>query len=138
MTRWIRGCAAALALALLPLQGCSLTYFTLSIPDLGSKDVRGVWLWRLSPVTGQYERDTQFVFTEPEPAAGDDLLSYTAVASDGSPAVDITTYLIRDPENPDRVTLQLVYGRRGEAGFFRASTYNQMGDSPLTNESIPL
>ena len=137
MRRWLHVVGLA-ALALLPLQGCSLSYFTIAIPDFESKAVQGVWLWRLSPTTGTYERDTQFVFVATEAVDGSELLTYSAVPGDGAPPVQISTYLTRDGQDPDRASLQLIYTRSSGTGSYRASSYNQLGDSPLTDEAIPM
>ena len=139
MRRWLRHLAlGALALAMLPLQGCELTLFTVSIPDFASKAVDGVWLWRLSPTTGLYERDTQFVFGDTVTTAKGEQLNYDAVATDDSAPFPVSTFLVRDPANPDRVTLKLLYSHPDTQGYYRASTFNVSGDSPLSSEILPL
>ena len=140
MKTWLRNLAfGSLILSVLPLGGCQLALFTITIPDFGSKAVEGVWLWRLSPTTGAYVRDTQFSFVGAvTPAAGGETIDYSASTPDGSPPVPITTYISRDASQPDRVTLQLIYSRMSDPGYYRASTYNSSGDSPLTNEIVPL
>ncbi len=130
--RRIAALALSAGLALLP--GCNLTYFTIDIPDFGSKSVQGVWLWRLSPQTGAYQRETQFAFGPLQ----DGVLDYTAIAADGTPPITISTHPGIDPENPARMVLRILYSRGDAPGYYRASTYNSSGDSPLSTEIVPL
>jgi hypothetical protein len=141
MDRWLKRLAfAALALAVIPLQGCSLSFVTIAIPDFSSKAVQGVWLWRLSDQTGLYEREAQFTFQAPVQGAQGEKLDYSVAPQGGSPLFGASTYVVRDEVNPDQVYLQLIYGRdsTATAAYYRASTYNQLGDSPLTAEIVPL
>jgi hypothetical protein len=52
--------------------------------------------------------------------------------------MQLTTYVVRDPANPDQVTLRLLFSRIGQPGSYRASTYNGKGDSSLSNEMLPM
>ena len=139
MRSWLRGAVfGALVLAVVPLQGCTLGYLTIAIPDFVSKAVTGVWLWRLSPLTGLYERDVRLAFTPPTQQPDGEKLDYQAAPSDGSPPMQLTTYFVRDPANPDRVTLRLLFSRIDQPTRYRASTYNGNGDSPLSSEMLPM
>ena len=140
MRRWLKRLAlASLALTLVPMGACQMVMFTISIPDFASKAVDGVWLWRLSPATGQYARDTQFVFGELVPGTKKlDSLDYQAQNIDGTQPLSMQTYVNRSPANPDQVNVQLIFTRGDVAGYYRASTYNTTGDSPLSSEIVPL
>lgn len=139
MRHWLRRTLlATLALAAIPFQGCTLGCFTIAIPDFGSKSVQGVWLWRLSPETGLFERDVRFVFAAPVQQPGGEALDYQAAPADGSAPIPATTYVVRDPANPDHVTVQLVFSHADETSYYRASTYNGAGDSVLSTETMPL
>jgi len=139
MQSWLRRAVfGALVLAVVPLQGCTLGCFTIAIPDFVSKAVTGVWLWRLSPLTGLYERDVQLAFAPLTQLPDGERLDYQAAPSDGSPPMQMTTYVVRDPANPDQVTLRLLFSRIDEPGSYRASTYNGRGDSPLSSEMVPM
>jgi len=139
MTSWLRRLAlGSLVLSVLPLGGCQLECFTITIPDFASKAVQGVWLWRLSTATGAYERDTQFTFGPIEVAAAGDTVTYSTSPAGGSSPVSVTTYITRDPAQSDQVTVQLIYSRTADPGSYRASTYNTAGDSPLTSDTVSL
>ncbi len=137
-TRLRKIALATITVAALSLQGCTVGCFTIEIPDFASKAVSGVWLWRLSPVTGVYERDTQFVFGTPAPGEGGERLDYQAAPTDGSPPLSLTAYVLRDSSNPDEVRLQLLFSRADDPAYYRASTYNGAGDSPLSSEIVPM
>jgi hypothetical protein len=138
MRRCLRRLAlVALSLALLPLGGCTVALCTISIPDFGTKAVGGVWLWKLSAATGVYERDTLFLFGAMGRSDGAELLNYQAAPADGSTPLATTATLFREASNPDHVTLQLMFSRKDAAGYYRASTYNASGDSPLSTEILP-
>lgn len=139
MRRWLRPTVLGLlCLATTPLQGCTLGWFTLSIPDFTSKAVEGVWLWRLSPETGEWERDTQITFGAPALQADGEWLEYQAMPLDGAQPVPGTSQVVRNAENPDHVTLQLLFSRVEEAGTYRASTYNHAGDSALSADAVAM
>ena len=129
---------AVLALASIPFQGCTLGTVTIAIPDFASKAVQGVWLWRSTNFNGVYEREVQFSFGNLQAGGTGDALEYTLASGDGSPPIQITTYVGRDAVDTDKITLQLVFARGTDAAFYRASTYNESGDSPLTTEILPL
>jgi len=139
MRRWLRRLAlGALALTIIPLGGCQVALFTISIPDFASKAVDGVWLWRLSPATGVYQREMQFVFGNVIQKGGGESLDYDAQGTDGSSPLSMQAYVTRNPANPDQISVQLIFTRGDQPGYYRASTYNGVGDSPLSSESLPL
>lgn len=139
MNRWLRRLVlGALVLLLVPAQGCSLALLTVTIPDFASKAVAGVWIWRLSPTTGAFERDTQFTFQGTRIAANGEILDYQATATSDGRTIPATAYVLRDPVNRDQVTLQLILSKVDETGYYRASTFNANGDSPLSLETLSL
>jgi hypothetical protein len=128
----------ALVLAAIPFGGCSLVRFTISIPDFGTKSVAGVWLWRLSTTTGLYVRDTQFVFSPITTSPAGEVMEYSLVLGDGTPPQELTAFVSRDPNNPDEVAISLLHLQLDAPGYYRASTFNAAGDSPLSSEIVPL
>ncbi|CAG1001103.1 hypothetical protein MYXO_03020 [Myxococcaceae bacterium] len=129
---------ALLVMGSLAFQGCTLSVVTIAIPDFGSKAIKGVWLWRSTSFNGVYEREVQFTFGGTAPTGSGEAVDYTMVPADGAPPIPVTTHLQRDPSNPDRVTVSLIFSRDEDVAFYRASTYNTSGDSPLTSEIVPL
>ena len=125
----------ALLALVLPLLACEPTWFTVKIPDFGSKEVEGVWVWRLSTQTHQYEREALIRFESLSSLPSAQILSYAAYSNAGAQA--LTAGIVRDPANPDVVTVTLGF-ELGEPGVFKVSTYNAAGESPLSAQSESL
>jgi hypothetical protein len=134
--------AVLVAIALPVLTGCEIKMFTVEILGWDAYQVQGVWLWRYDQAAGRYQRDNGIQFHRDQPTTqyqeqfppGTELVLYT-YAGDGS---EMPASVQRDPNDPDRVTLQLWYLRFSEPGVFKASTYNAAGESVLSSGSILL
>lgn len=134
--------AALVAVALPVLAGCEVKPLTVQILGWDTYAVQGVWLWRYDDAAGRFERDNgvQFLrdrsttqFAEGFPP-GAELVLYTFAAGGG----EMPARVQRDPNDPDRVTLDLWYLRFSDAGIFKATTYNAAGESALSSNSILL
>jgi hypothetical protein len=123
---------ALLALAV-PLLGCDLSWLNVEIPDFNSKQIEGVWVWRLSPQTNQYQRDTQIQFGGVTTLTSGDILSYTTNVNGAT----LTTGITRNSANPDVITVTLGF-QRGLPGVFKVSTFNAAGESVLSSKSESL
>ena len=129
---------SALVLAALSLGGCQMVSFTISIPDFASKRVAGVWMWRWSTASGAFQRQDQLVFGEVDLDPTGESLDYVVTPVAGGQDLPFTAHVARDGANPDRVTLQLLFTRSQGTGYYRASTFNATGESPLSAEVLPL
>jgi hypothetical protein len=125
---------ALLALAL-SFFGCAPSWLTVVIPDFSSNQIQGVWIWRLSPATNQYQRDTLVQFQGVTLLAAGPTLAYATYSSQG--ALTLTTGLVQNPVHGDTVQLTLGF-ERGAPGVFRVSTFNAVGESPLSSQSASL
>lgn len=136
---------ASLATALLAfpllLAGCEIGGLTMVIPDFESSEVLGVRVYRQVDSTGDPDVDyvlaSEIVFNEPVLAAdGHERMNYTV---DGLTNSDtFSTVVTRDAQNPDRVEVDLLFMYELPDGGFRVSTYNAVGESPLSNEELVL
>ncbi len=136
MQKWTRVAARVLlAAALLPFFGCSLDFLTVRIPDFESKQVRGIWVWRRSEQTGQFVKDTQIVFGAIVKQTKGESLMYTTTYGPLGERGSLPTGVVRDPSNRNIVTLELGFLRRSPPGTFKVTTYNAIGDSPLSDQS---
>lgn len=140
MQRSIRRTAVfVLAAAALCLGGCELKSFKVGIPDFDSSQVRGVWIYELSSDSRSFEKRWQLEFTEPFEKDGREVLSYTAdgfVDGNGE-QIHVETQLMRNPENPDEVTLQIWFPCEPPTDI-KVSTYNAIDESPLSYETLHL
>lgn len=126
----------AMAVLFVPLGGCEWNRLRVRIPDFDSNDVVGLWIWRRSEATGQYVRDGQVVFFQPEIVNGRERMKYEVRRPDGLALYDLAARVIRSGANPDSVTVRLQYVRISPPGSFKISSFNQFGDSPLSNETL--
>ena len=123
---------------LVVLPGCNLSFLSVQIPDFDSSRVLGVWIWRLSELSGQWERDTRIDFVDTLTSNGGELVSYATVVGTLGERGNLPSGLARDATSSDRVTLSLGFLRLSAPGQFRVSTWNAYGDSPLSNASATL
>ena len=129
MLRFLR-CARALpVLALvLCLFGCAPVWLVVRIPDFGTNQIQGVWVWRFSPQTNAFERDTLILFQGVTLLSSGPTLSYTTYSNQGDLSL---TAAIHSATNPNGVTMTLGF-ERGATGVFKVSTYNAVGESQLS------
>lgn len=138
MHRKIRRLTAlfGLGICLVAGLGCDLQWLTITIPDFDSKQVKGVWVWRLSEQSGQYVRDTAIEFTVPTlNIDGIEFLRMETTMGPLGERATLPTAVERDSGNPDRVTVTLGFTRLSAPGVFKVSSYNQSGDSLLSTAS---
>ena len=135
-SRWT--CARlALCLLLAPLSGCLVNQVSMEIPNFGDGDVQGIWLWRFSTTTKQYERDCRVAFSNPDvDATGNEYISYTQQC--GSHAdINLAAYIHRSPGDPNTIAVVLLYTRwQAKTGWYRASAYNGAGESALSASAV--
>lgn len=139
MRRAIRRAFAITLCALaLPISGCDLSFLTVRIPDFDSKKIRGIWISRRSETSGQYVHVSKVTFQTLTTVSGSTILSYLSVVGPLGESASLTTGLQRDRSNPDIVTLKLGFQRLAAPGLFKVSTFNQVGESPLSTETKQL
>lgn len=140
MERSIQRAAILVFVAIaLCLGGCEVKSLQIWIPDFDSSQVRGVWLYQLSETSGDFEKMLQLVFTEPFDKEGTEVLSYTSdefMDEEGS-QVHVETQIVRSPENPDEVTLELWFPCDPPTAI-KVSTYNAVEESLLSDETLYL
>lgn len=136
--RWTHACAV-LVFALLPLSGCETSSVTIQLSGFGQGSVDGIWFWKLSTQTGQYERSCRLAISNAHAGPQGETVSYMQDCVSGEPGVRMQASLVRSPTDPDTVTLQLWYFRfQDETGTYKASAYNTAGESALSPTTITL
>lgn len=135
--RWLRG-TAALALLALPLLGCEPKKMIVAVEGFGP-ELEGLWLWRLSEATGQYERTCRLALLDVRPdRQGGERAHYIQECVDGAPGIEIAAPLTRSPDDPTSVTIEIYYARREAGGVYRISSYGPDGESPLSETTVDL
>jgi len=126
------------ALALLPtLVACDLKGVTVLIADFESNSVDGVRFYRLDEALGDFVPGGSIRFSAPylSKALGE-VVDYRILDADGNETSRFTAPLFRDASNPDVVTVNLLYNRLEDPGWFRLASFNGAGESPLSLEQI--
>ena len=129
------------ALALLPsLVACDLKSVTVRIADFDSHAVDGVRFHRLDERLGVFVPGGTVRFSETfiHDHWGEEFVEYTIYDADGQEVISVPVQVLRDPANPDTVTLNLLYNRVEDPGWFRVSSFNAAGESELSTEQIYL
>jgi hypothetical protein len=137
---WRTGLAAAVLFALGSLTGCKTVPITVQLPGYGSGNVQGIWLWRLSSSTGQYERACRIDFSAfPASKKGQEQLGYEQTCPNPDDfGMPLHAVVSRSAADPTTITVTLYYLRWVDAGIFKASAYNSSGESTLSASSLDL
>jgi hypothetical protein len=123
----------AAALACVPLFGCQIVTVTVRIPDFDQ--VNGIWLWRLSDA-GQYQRSGRLQFSPPQQGAQGEVLLYKETCANGVKGIANQAWMQRAPDDPSTVTLSLHYLNCEQPGTYRATAFNDAGESNLSVTSV--
>jgi hypothetical protein len=127
--RGLRLALAALTALALSAAACEVRGFRIQVPGFETKGVLGVWVWRESPTTGEWERYAQIQFGERfELYEGVEFLWYSFPAAQGP--MHLQTKIEYAAEEPDTVNLNLAFLRL--PGSYKISSYNASGESPLS------
>jgi hypothetical protein len=126
-----------LCLFVASLTGCVVNQVTMEIPSFDNGvGVQGVWLWRLSKTTGQYERDCRVTFTPPDSSPDGEYVGYAQQCSNQGD-INLNAFIHRAPTDPNTVTLVLWYTRfQDTPGSYKASAYNAAGESGLSATAV--
>jgi hypothetical protein len=131
--------ALAAMLLVLPSSGCDTSKeFRVVIPDFQSAQVQGVWLWRQAPTGGEFERSLEITLGEPFLQDGREVVEYTMRDPVMQWEVTFVAPVFRDDANPDSAEIQLYALLWASDGLFKASTFNQYGESELSQEEIQI
>jgi hypothetical protein len=123
------------ALSLLLLVGCETKGVSVEIPGFDDAAVEGIWLWRLSETSGDYERICLIELIPGDDASSVDYIQRCDLSGDGMLLEARLQALTGDPTG---ARLDLWYVRWEEPGAYRASLVNEWGESELSPTPIPL
>lgn len=134
-----RAAVLACAAIALCLGGCEVRSLRIWIPDFDSNRVGGVWIYQLSERSGEFEKMAQLVFAESFDNRGTEVLTYTidGLMDRGGERIHVEVEVARNPENADEVTVDLLFPCDPPSAI-KVSTYNAIGESPLSDETLYL
>jgi hypothetical protein len=132
----LRSIVAALALLSLPMLGCEVASLSVQLPGYGNGAVDGLWLWK--QVGGQWTRVCRIDFEDRRLTEKGEMLWYVQNCINGKVRRGV---LFASPvERPagDAIAIDLIYLRYESSGQYRATAFNQFGESALSSTSVPL
>jgi hypothetical protein len=140
-----RSACAVLALLALSLTGaatsCSWKPLIVEIPDFEASQIKGVQLWRGEEETSQSVTEAgRIVFGECFLLNGWESLDYTLLNAAGEPLeVSAPAAVVRGEDGSDAVTVYFALGAWDvPPGWIRVSTFNEVGESDLSDEAVLL
>lgn len=120
-------------LGLSSLTGCEgMGQVKVVIPDYASAKVRGITLWQLDAATGEFAPRTVYHLGEIIEQGGVEYVRYSVDDDRFELDVPLAAPVTRDPARPEALTLDLTVLTMGEAITVRASTFNEAGESGLS------
>jgi hypothetical protein len=137
--RLVRGAVLALCLISAPMMvGCEVKTFQVQLPGYGNGEVDGIYLWK--QVAGKWTRICRIDFTDRRITAQGETLSYVQNCIQGKTrrGVVFPARVHRMDGNPATISIDITYLRYEDPGTYRATAFNEAGESPLSATSLPL
>jgi hypothetical protein len=121
------------------LLACPIGRLRVLIPDFATSDVRGIRLFRVDDVSGALVAagSLEFLGLEPNERLGGELLVYRQRSTADEPAFGpLRSPVVRDPEAPAALEVQLAFVNPLAPGWFKVASYNAVGTSrPSTSQT---
>jgi len=139
--RALRGVVLTLSLLSAPMLGCEMKTIEVQMPGFGAGDVDGIWLWKPDPSTaGRWKRVCRIDFTERTITQQGETLEYVQNCINGRVrrGVVLPAPVDRLAGDPATVVVELIYLRYEDSGQYRATAFNENGESPLSASSLTL
>jgi hypothetical protein len=122
-----------LCLLLLPLSGCEVKPVKVQLPTFFSAGVQELWFWRLDETSREYVRSGHVRFASLSGPPGRKVIQYRMVLPDGTEGVPMTAPV---KVKGDSILVEIQFARWQNPGWFRVSSRNGAGESPLSDDEI--
>lgn len=113
------------------LLGCKMGIVHVLIPDFESAQVQGIQVYRQTTENGHWNLEETLFFRLPTEQNGEDEILKYVLDPEQESAV-LNSVVLRDPDNPDRVEVQLIFQVQEFHGKIRVGSFNQKGPSNLS------
>jgi hypothetical protein len=130
LPRFLAPLLAALALS---LSGCEYKAVTVQLPSFFSAGVEELWFWRLEGRRDEYVRSGHIRLSGLFGPPGRKVVQYTMVSPQGEEGLTLTAPV---KVRGDSIIVELNYARWAKPGWFRVSSRNRAGESPLSESEI--
>ena len=131
LRRWLAG---VLVLGcVLSSTGCEYRTVSVELTTFFTAGVDELWFWRLDDATDQYVRSGHLRIEGMFGPPGRQVVQYTMVNPDGTPGMTLSApAAVRS----DSIVADLNFARWANAGWFRVSSRNRAGESPLSAQEV--
>jgi hypothetical protein len=114
----------------------NLKVLRLELPSFEEGRIQGIWMWRRSEVDGGFEPVSEIRLLGIATDQGQEYLEYRLMDPSGNPLDLVLSAAIARTGSSAVVSLWFL--RFAEPGAFKASVYNAVGDSGLSEQTIDL
>ena len=130
-----RALAPVLFVLAVALSGCEYKAVTVQLPSFFSAGVDEVWFWRQEGRGrgDEYVRSGHLRLTGLFGPPGKKVVQYTMVSPKGEVGLTLTAPV---RVKGDSIIVELNYARFADPGWFRVSSRNRAGESPLSEAEI--
>jgi hypothetical protein len=133
-----RSAIAVLALVALILTGCPWKYLAVQIVDLESNEVQGLQLWRGEDQSSESLVEAgRVLFGDCYFENGTEKMEYTLVNSQNQPVTYTHPAVMMRGADGESAVLHFIFPQWAEPpGWIRASSFNAVGESDLSEEAV--
>jgi hypothetical protein len=131
--RTLRVLAPLLLVLAVSLSGCEYKALTVQLPSFFSAGVEELWFWRLEARSDEYVRSGHIRIRGLFGPPGKKVVQYTMVSPAGEEGLTLTAPV---KVRGDSIVVELNYARHASPGWFRVSSRNRAGESPLSEAEI--
>ena len=133
-----RSAIAVLALVALSLTGCPWKHLAVQIVDFEASEVEGLQLWRGSDQSSQSLVEAgRLVFGDCYLENGTEKMEFTMVNSQNQPVASTNPAVIVRGGDGESAVLHFIFTQWAEPpGWIRASSFNAVGESQLSEEAV--
>ena len=118
---------------------CPCKTLLVEIPDLDTNQIEGIQCWRADDENAELlDQSVRIVLGETSIVNGMEIMDYTMVDAQGQPIPVLNSaVVIRGEGENDPVQLHFIFNRWNDVpGWIRISTFNEMGESDLSEEAV--
>jgi hypothetical protein len=118
---------------------CPCKSLVVEIPDLDANQIQGLQCWRADHETSElFDESVRIRFGEFSIGNGTETVEYTMVNAQGESISDLSlAVVLRGEDENDPVRLHFIFGAwNGPPGWIRVSTFNEVGESDLSEEMV--
>jgi hypothetical protein len=118
---------------------CPCRTLSLEIPDLEANEIQGIQFWRADDENAElFDQSVRIFLGETSVENGMEIIAFTMADAEGQPIpVSTCAVLVRGEDEDDPIELHFIFDSWNELpGWIRVSTFNEVGESDLSEEAV--